>query len=63
MHPVILKEQHDTIAGEMVTIIQTDEDREYSKKHNVRKFSELIYRGKRITDQNEINKILSCHPA
>lgn len=52
-----IKEQKPT-SGTLVTLIQTEEDKEYSLKNNVTKFSSIEYKGEIITDHIRIEKIL-----
>ena len=55
----IIKERPtEKVRGELVTLIQTEEDRKYSLENNVTKFSSIKYKGESITDQKEIEKII-----
>jgi len=54
--------EYNNVTGNLVTLIQTEEDKKYSLEHNVTKFSSIIYNGKTITDCDEINKILGDEP-
>ena len=46
----------------LITLIQTKEDKKYSLKNNVTKFSSIEYKGEIIVDKERINNILGTYP-
>lgn len=47
-----------SVSGDFITLIQTKEDKEYSLKNNVTKFSAIKYKGEVVSDPIKIEQII-----
>lgn len=57
-----INKQNFEVSGDLLTYFQTEEDKQYSLKNNVRKFSAIKYKGEFITDMAKIESILNQQP-
>ena len=57
-----INKQNFEVSGDLLTYFQTEEDKKYSLKNNVTKFSAIKYKGEFITDMAKIESILKQQP-